>query len=55
MSVGVILVVLGIIVETVGIVPPVKAVLRIPLPLKISGTVGAVMIVLGAIFWGMGI
>ena len=55
MAVGITLLIIGILIEIIGFVPPVKAILKIPIPLTISGSVGVVMIFVGAILLGMGI
>jgi len=55
MAVGLTVFVLGVAVEAIGLVPPIKAVLKIPIPITISGPVGAVLMVIGAILMGMGI
>ncbi len=54
-TIGATLFALGILIEIVGVVPPVRAVLKIPVPITISGPVGGVMIFVGAILIGMGI
>ena len=54
-STGAIVLVLGLLLETIGVVPVVKAVIKVPIPMTISGPVGGVMIALGVILISMGI
>lgn len=54
-AIGITLIFFGIVVEALGITPQIKAFLKIPIPITLSGPLGGVMIFVGVIFYALGL